>query len=164
MENESIKEEPGVNQRAKDDEYLKDQMVQLIKDEHSESEAFDKGILLLNTGAIGASLLLLGNVFTQPVAESVAFLLGAWAAFATSAVCNVTSHAASAKAFQRERIILEERRLGIESENPRWWHVWRWRFDIFAVNWLNRLSWISLIIGVCSLLYFGYLNVQGMNL
>lgn len=154
----------GMTEKAEDDKYFKDQQLELIKDEKSESEAFDKGMLLLNTGAIGASLLLLGNVFSKPVAESVPFLLGAWTAFASSAIGNVTSHAASAIAFRKELENLQERRLGRELPEPKWWDFWHWRFDIFAVKWLNRVSWIALVAGIFLLLYFGYLNVQSLKI
>jgi len=152
-----------VTKKAEDDEYLKNQQLELIKDEKSESEAFDKGMLLLNTGAIGASLLLLGNVFSKPLADSIPFLLSAWAAFAISAIGNVTSHAASAKAFRNEWENLQKRRLGREPDDSEWWKFWRWRFDILAVSWLNKISWLALLIGVSSLLYFGYLNVQSLK-
>lgn len=129
-----------------------------ISKEHSEIEAYDKGILLLNTGAIGSSFLLLNTVFKTLVPESEVYLVGAWSTFALSATFTVASHLASAAAFSYQQTDIDQRIFQEENNKSTLVKIHEW-FVVFLVKWLNRLSLLLFIVGAALLLWFAKTNV-----
>lgn len=135
--------------------YLIEEKKTLVSSLREQARSFDRYILTLAGGTFGLSLVIIRTLAPQPLAHTMPFLLGAWAAFGTSILFTLVSFLLSQKACLRNIEIIDARlsrpNLSQEYEGA----------NIFAKLTMifNWLSISSFIIGVILLINFGYQNL-----
>lgn len=114
---------------------------------------FDKTLLLLSTGALGASALFVDTFVGDDALKFQPVLALSWAAFATTMLLNLLSYLSSWHDMETERNAWDEKYQAGDISIP---HSNGWRA---TTQWLNSSAFISFLLGLVTLLVFCFNNI-----
>ena len=119
--------------------------------------SFDKAILSLSSGAIGLSLIFLGQIDLHIEPGTLRFLISSWVCFCVCIICTLISFVTSRSGYYKEIEELNERFYGKQSSQYGKAHISDRSF--IWTKWLNRISLVAFPIGVILLAIFSIANL-----
>lgn len=121
----------------------------LIEAEQKSQEHYDKTLVSLAGGALGASLLFIENVIGDKAPISICYLISAWSSFTLSLALVISSYFISTLALRKaiHQCDADDFSGGVGG----WFAT--------ATAWLNGLSGMFFLIGVVLLIFFCSKNI-----
>ena len=113
----------------------------LTRTELSASQDYDKAILTLSSGTLALSATFVRDIAPEPVACSLALLVGSWLAFVVAIIAVIVSYLTSQTAIRREAQNLNASRI------------------TNATKGLNYISGIGFIAGIVLFAVFALVNL-----